>query len=309
MAGTIGIKVADGSFYPITGENSPTRKRLVLTTVHDGQEGVRIDLYRSVSKSMLDARYIGSLMVEDVRPRPKGEASIEMTISADENGNIGAEACDLDSGDGERHMLNVSLRTMDAKSRPDDFPDFDSDPRGMRPIRGVLPKPRERGFPWGAMAVALLLVLIGVAALWFFLLRDSDLNPFPMSWPKANQAVVRPEPVARPVVTEPEVVVAPVVPATPPEEPVPPVIRAPVAPPAPAEPPVERERPEASGGSTAGVPRTVAVHRIRRGDTLWDISQAFYRDPLLYPRIAAFNGIANPNRIRVGDEIRIPPLD
>ena len=313
MAGTIGIKVADGSFYPITGENSPAKKRLVLTTVHDDQEGVRIDLYRSVSKSMLDAQYIGSLVVEDIRPRLKGEASIEMTISADEDGNIGAEAYDLDAGGGERHMLNVSLRTMDSRSSPDDFPDFDSDARGVRPVRGVLPEVGGRGFPWGAMLVALLLVLLGIAAMWFFILREPGANPLRSIWPATKQSAARPEPPARPVSPEPEIVAAPEPsPAPlqePPDAPPPVVIRAPDAPPEPAEPAAERERPDASRGSAAAIPPNGAVHRIRRGDTLWDISQAFYRDPLLYPRIAAFNGIANPNRIRVGDEIRIPPLD
>ncbi|MDR0590117.1 MAG: LysM peptidoglycan-binding domain-containing protein [Spirochaetaceae bacterium] len=43
------------------------------------------------------------------------------------------------------------------------------------------------------------------------------------------------------------------------------------------------------------------------GDTLWEISEAFYRNPWLYSRIARFNNIRDPNRIISGITIRIPP--
>ncbi|MDR1301294.1 MAG: LysM peptidoglycan-binding domain-containing protein, partial [Treponema sp.] len=45
----------------------------------------------------------------------------------------------------------------------------------------------------------------------------------------------------------------------------------------------------------------------RWGDTLWDISEAFYRNPWLYPRIARFNNIRRPDLIVAGSVIRIPP--
>jgi nucleoid-associated protein YgaU len=57
----------------------------------------------------------------------------------------------------------------------------------------------------------------------------------------------------------------------------------------------------------AVIPPEGAPYRIRWGDTLWDISEAFYRNPWLYPRIARFNNIRNPNRIISGTTIRIPP--
>ena len=43
----IGIKLADGSFYPIMEEGKPCRKNLGLTTVKDNQTRVLVDLYRS----------------------------------------------------------------------------------------------------------------------------------------------------------------------------------------------------------------------------------------------------------------------
>ncbi|MDR3147256.1 MAG: LysM peptidoglycan-binding domain-containing protein, partial [Treponema sp.] len=57
----------------------------------------------------------------------------------------------------------------------------------------------------------------------------------------------------------------------------------------------------------ATIPRNGVAYRIRWGDTLWDIAEAFYRNPWLYPRIARYNGIRNPDRIISGTSIRIPP--
>ena len=40
--GDVGIRVADGSFYPILEDGFRGRKRLVLTTVQDNQDSVRL---------------------------------------------------------------------------------------------------------------------------------------------------------------------------------------------------------------------------------------------------------------------------
>ncbi|MDR0289492.1 MAG: LysM peptidoglycan-binding domain-containing protein [Treponema sp.] len=71
-----------------------------------------------------------------------------------------------------------------------------------------------------------------------------------------------------------------------------------------------RNRPPAPVSSyrvPAVIPRDGAPYQIRWGDTLWDISEAFYRNPWLYPRIARFNNIQNPDHIIAGRTIRIPP--
>ncbi|MDR2185648.1 MAG: LysM peptidoglycan-binding domain-containing protein [Treponema sp.] len=96
-------------------------------------------------------------------------------------------------------------------------------------------------------------------------------------------------------------------PAAPPAPP--PVIEAPASPP-PAPPEAARKRPVppvASYKVPTTIPKGGVPYRIRWGDTLWDISEAFYRNPWLYPRIARFNNIRNPDRIISGRTIRIPP--
>ena len=47
-------------------------------------------------------------------------------------------------------------------------------------------------------------------------------------------------------------------------------------------------------------------YQIRWGDTLWDIADTYYRNPWLYPRIAKYNNITDPDFIVSGTYITIP---
>ena len=47
-------------------------------------------------------------------------------------------------------------------------------------------------------------------------------------------------------------------------------------------------------------------YKIRWGDTLWDISDAYYRTPWKYSKIANYNRIRNPDYIISGTTIIIP---
>src|SRR6056297_3347108 len=108
--GKIGIKVADGSFYPILDEGVAQKKRLVLTTVKDNQESVQIDLYKGTGESMEDASYIGSLMVEHIAPDTQGNAEIELVVGVDEEGNLESVAEDKKSG--SKQSLSVGLTEL-----------------------------------------------------------------------------------------------------------------------------------------------------------------------------------------------------
>ncbi|MDR0456966.1 MAG: Hsp70 family protein [Treponema sp.] len=315
MAGTIGIKIANGDFYPIMAGNTTVKKRLVLTTVHDGQESVQIDLFRSVLKSMDDAQYIGSLMVENIKPRPRGEPSIEMIISSDADGHITADACDLEAG-GKHQILNVLHKEESS------FAEFDLGSKPQTPA-GLYGKAEtfeeeKRRYPWLIMIFALIFVIIAIGLLWFFFYGDKNSNPFKDTVPffkdKPGYGNTAPETPPPPVekiqpVEPPREPPAPPPAVTPPPEEAP-IIQAPVAPP-PARPQAaERKRPPAPVSSykvPAVIPKDGVAYRIRWGDTLWDISEAFYRNPWLYPRIARHNNIRNPDVIISGRTIRIPP--
>ncbi|MDR2028046.1 MAG: LysM peptidoglycan-binding domain-containing protein [Treponema sp.] len=313
MASTIGIKIANGEFYSIIEENAVVKKRLILTTVHDSQKSVQIDLYRSFAKTMADALYIGSLVVENIKPRPKGEPSIELVISSNQDGEITADAVDLDaSAGGDHHHLSVSLKSLDEDSRDYEIPDFELEsheppPQGLyEKASKVKDQDSSNRFPlWMIIIIGLVIILICLA-LWFFLFRtkgDSVSAPErPQPSPPAAVETA-PEPPVPQAAPEPEPEPAPPAPVETP------VIQAPQTQPAVSSP-VRRNRPEppvASYKVPQTIPREGAPYRIRWGDTLWDISEAFYRNPWLYSRIARFNNIRNPDLIISGTTIRIPP--
>ncbi len=109
---TIGIKVADGTYFPVMEEDNTVKKKLVLTTVNDEQKSVQIDLYKGLGQELDNAVYLGSLLIEDIKPAVKGSPEIELILGIDENGNLNAEAGA--SGEGERQSLSVSLESLDA---------------------------------------------------------------------------------------------------------------------------------------------------------------------------------------------------
>jgi LysM repeat protein len=265
---------------------------------------------------MLDAQYIGSLVVENIKPRPRGEPSIEMILSSSPDGIISADACDLDAGPGgERYTLNVSHKTLDSISKSTNF-DFES--KQQTGLYTETESAKGKKFPWLIMVFATIFVIIVIALLWFFFMGGKEALPFSFTFGGEEQSYQQPEPVKPP----PEPVAPPPPPPPPPEPPAPPVvaeepkpaepaiIQAPAAPP-PARPQaVQRKRPPAPVSSykvPAVIPKNGAPYKIRWGDTLWDISEAFYRNPWLYPRIARYNNIRNPDLIISGRTIRVPP--
>ena len=60
------------------------------------------------------------------------------------------------------------------------------------------------------------------------------------------------------------------------------------------------------GGGVGGFSSNANVHTVRRGDTLWDICDHYFRNPYQWPRIWAFNPqIQNPHWIFPGDLVRL----
>jgi hypothetical protein len=353
MRSAIGIKIANGEFYSILEEKAPIKRRLVLTTVHDNQQSVHIDLYKSDTATMQNALYIGSLLVDHLKPVPRGEPSIEMVVTSNGYGEIAADAVDLDSASETRHLL-VSLNERANSPSPTRSADFEiedvtPDPD---PPPGLYVSATKKKFPWLIVLISLIAVLIILFLLWFFLLRgkgSKETSPDVLSAMESPQPAAEPAPPPEPLVAIVEPVVEPE-PVSPPEPepaaepepveealaviaesaaepeplmpieevmeepeqaaPVAPLIEAPVEAPEPPPEQASRSRPAppvASYKVPTTIPPSGAPYRIRWGDTLWDISEAFYRNPWLYPRIAQFNNIRNPDLIVSGTTIRVPP--
>lgn len=120
----IGIKLADGTFYPILSD-AVRFQNIELTTVRDNQETVQIDLFQKGET----LEYIGSLIVEDIAQKKAGESTISLKLEVDENENLKAEAADLDSGAGQ--TLKVSLAAVTPNDEGNDFNlnDFELSPQ------------------------------------------------------------------------------------------------------------------------------------------------------------------------------------
>ena len=289
MAGSIGIKQANGDFYSIMDENSAEKKRLVLTTVHNSQKSVQIDLFRSLTKSMNDAMYIGSIVMDNLSPKPKGEPSIEMTLSSSQDGSISVKAVDLGNPENE-HLLSVSLASFEEDKN--EYSDFEfeseskSEPETPQKIR-TAPIAKNRKFPWLVVIIIGIVLTLLCLGLWFFLFRNRNAEQAAIF----STNIVAFQTQESSLLEQRETIVV-------------------EKPPLPQSEPPTRQRPTEPVYSYS-VPQLIPpegiAYKIRLGDTLWDISEAFYRNPRLYSLIVRSNGIRNPTLIVSGTELNIIP--
>jgi nucleoid-associated protein YgaU len=313
----IGIKIADGSFYPILEEGVSGRKKLVLTTVQDSQSEVHIDLYRGNGGGIEAAKYLGRINLAHVEAKPKGEADIELVIKADPSGSITAQATDRASD--EQQSISVAVDT-DESAEQSDFPDFDlEDSYGLQSTlaeNGFEPESQATTVSGPSRALLFAFITLGIAfiaLLVLFILRIQQ-DPGGIFGPAAEQ---------RPPVSD-----------TSEED---------------ASAGAQKEEnggrtednetaAEQSGGtqeekegaakdtsssaaskdsSATPQPRTEVSssngsgvwYKIAPGDTLWDLSDSFYLDPWRYNKIADKNEIANPDLIFSGVRIYIPDIE
>lgn len=393
MAAKIGIKLADGSFFPIMDDDSSVAETLELTTVHDHQQSVQINLFKKEDEDS-EPSYIGSLIVEDIHEKGAGEPTIELHLALDEEKNLSAEAVDADSG--VRQSLKVSLETLDEHTFDDidfdlnsetadadielssktdsisdideEYQDFSTTPFYMDDDEKDAPR-SKRGIPVWLLG---LLVLLGIAALALgvLLLTKKSLNEDSVMVIAENRDLV---PAEDPAAEKNEPSVSQ--PSLPADEPV-------------TEPPTAQSKQDASStqvlteskvmhetaeskkavhesaaqdrtahdtatdsdASHETVSRTVTAkdtgtygsqansstrhassgaaaekakdnevkgsatsgqnavrYQLRWGDTLWDLSETYYRNPWLYLKIAEHNKLKNPDVIVSGTYIEIPP--
>ena len=317
---TIGIKIANGEFFPVLNEQDRIKKRLILTTVNNNQESVQIDLYkgREDGSSIENASYIGSLIIEDIAPGLSGEPDIELLLNVDGEGNLNATASDRQSGDMQSLSVNLDSvaepesydlpdfelndefnSELDTDSMDDDFTassqSFGDDWESESTSSGVTPEEESRLTGTGKKRVNPLLlaafIIAGLAVIGLLIILL--LRSFPGEATPPLQA--RGEQVQ--TVTEQESPAAEVPAAVPSVQ----------SEPVPSEPAVSTE-PAAS--PEAAVVEEVHIggffYDIKYGDTLWDLSISFYRTPWLYGHIADENNIENPDLIYWGTQIYIP---
>lgn len=122
----IGIKLSDGSFYPVLTAGKQAEKQLKLTTARDGQTSIRLHLYRSSDETMNDAEYIDSLRIDNLNYHVMNEPTISLTVSSDMAGNISAQLEDPETG--TRSSKTVSIGSFPSPVAEDAFPEIEDMP-------------------------------------------------------------------------------------------------------------------------------------------------------------------------------------
>ena len=117
----IGIKLADGSFYPIMEEGQPVKKTLGLTTVNDNQTRVLVDVYRSKTGTMEDAEYVDSLQIDNLVAHPNGTVDINLNIGLDEDNKLHAEMIDPETGASSNANVTLVSRTLEERLEPTNY--------------------------------------------------------------------------------------------------------------------------------------------------------------------------------------------
>ena len=293
----IGIKLADGSFYPVLSESDQIRKKLVLTTVRDNQETVQIDLFRGEGELAEDTDYIGTLMIENIQPAPVKEPEVEVVLGVDEQGNLEATASDVLTG--ESQSLSVSLQSL--SQGPADYPEFELEREGAGrddfeenlltgetyPFSGSDRRKervgKKRRNPL-LLVGFIILSLILIAAIAFVVFKAVGGTPIPALFAGRQEA--------SPAAQSQEAA------ETPQQQPA-------AAETAAGQQTPESEASEAAQSAAAGVEEGL-WYEVKWGDTLWDIAGTYYRNPWLYPKIARENGISNPDLIFAGTRLFVP---
>ena len=115
----IGIKLADGTFFPILEEGSPEKKEINLTTVKDNQTKVKVDLYRGEKSSIDEAEYLDTLEISKMKKHPNGEPNIGLEISLDEKNELSAKIVDKESGAESQVSLSLLSENKNGKKNSD----------------------------------------------------------------------------------------------------------------------------------------------------------------------------------------------
>lgn len=109
---SIGIKLADGTFYPLLEEGNPEKRTLDLTTVMDNQTKVQVEVYRTETGTMEGAEYVDTLEIKNLKPHQNGEPTLMLSIDVDEDNKLSAEILDPETGKSSDLSVTLVSRTL-----------------------------------------------------------------------------------------------------------------------------------------------------------------------------------------------------
>ncbi len=250
----IGIRLADHSVFPVFASDTLDGKRLVLTTARDNQERVDIELVYSADHMSDPTRpvTIGTVSLDDLQPAHGGDPEIEVVLRRTSAAMLEVTATNRATG----NVRSVSI-DIDRAANEAEFSPPQSLTNGFEPELAPDPEDttRSRGRGWLLIAVMLLVLGALAAGAWWLLLGA----PGQQSLPEPSGAAQ----------TAPEVD-GDLDQGTSDQG---------TSDQASSEP-ASSELDESPGTDRESIPdNRSAEYRIRRGDTLRDISETFYGTP------------------------------
>jgi hypothetical protein len=283
----IGIRLADRSVFRVFPDERPGKRRVILSTSHEGQDRVEIPIVRFTNDPGAGPAPIilGTLRLEDLAVLPRDEQEIQLTLTLGSSGSLAVAATDTGSGNVESISINLAQATAEAAYVV---------PESLTSLPAKATTPRRR--LWPAILVLLVLIVLLGGALWLaFGTADRPVD----TDATGGKVVAESESDQGEAETS--------------------------AAPAPSEPdePAAGDQavggaPEGSGGDPAASTTSAETsadsappvgsieYRIRRGDTLWDLANSFYGNPWLYPTLAETNRIPDPDLIFAEDKLTVP---
>ena len=122
---TIGIRIANGTFFPILRENDTRRKKIILSPVRENQKDVKIDIFRGEGDGMLDPVYVASLILNGISQDSEQPVEIQLLVNISSDGVLDAEAFEPLSD--VKQFLSISLDSIEENAGFYDMSDSDSE--------------------------------------------------------------------------------------------------------------------------------------------------------------------------------------
>ena len=105
----LGLAVAGGYTDTLIARNAqiPTEQTRTFTTSADNQQQVKIQVCSGESKRFEENDPLGEIVLEGLRPAPRGQARVEVTFQIDTDGLLHVRARDPDTGREQRATMKV----------------------------------------------------------------------------------------------------------------------------------------------------------------------------------------------------------
>ncbi|MDP6932122.1 MAG: Hsp70 family protein, partial [Myxococcota bacterium] len=101
LAMPIGINKVDGTMHVLFSKNQPlpSYKTRSLTTSKDDQTSIRIRLYQGESRTAEHNELLGTFVLHNLRPAPKGEVNVKIHFHVDSQGVLTLSGEDAETGE------------------------------------------------------------------------------------------------------------------------------------------------------------------------------------------------------------------